>query len=485
MRFENLDIIMPKSHLSGSVLLGFHNELRVQARAEADLSDLERIERFAVAGKGILSCEIHGVFQEPHLSGHAHLSAFEFGGMRLGDLDTDVVLDPDGLGVTFPTAVFTKGESKYIANRLYLDFRKGRFSLSSTIELARLKLGDFYHVFGFEEDERFRPYEGVVKGKALLQYTNGFPGDSPSGTLLVDSVLDVEWASLNGYRFEKGKMLGKWVWRDWSKGYRGGELVVEKGMLQKGDGEVAFYGTMKEGGIVEFIVGGERIPIKAIEGIGDRWPSVEGEVEVIARASGPADQMVVDADLVLTKMGYAGRRLGDGRLYVRMTYDNDPWVQVTRGWEFERAPHEEACLYGRKGLATANWPEDPPIRTVDGWQRPLERPSAFIVCGNLLDGAVDIDLAIGRQSTYPIRGKVWIDELDLDRLLRGREEGVTQAWVKGSLDFLDGGIKDLPSLRGLAKLEEVVIERREAQIRSSQPILVAFNSGRLTIQQAL
>jgi len=489
VRFENLVADLPQSRIFADVVLGFHNELRVEARSDANLADLGNIDGFPVAGVGQLTCHIDGVFQDPRVVGHARFAGFEFYDFRLGDVDTDAVLDRDGQGVTFPHMTLVKRDSRYSAENLYLDFHQGRFAMRGALAFERMTLADFYHVFHFEEDERFAAYQGVIRGRANLSYTNGYPGDSPSGTLLTELDLSIPTASLNGYGFENGLFRGRWSWYDWSRSYRGGVLEIEHAELRKGEGIATLSGTMAREGVLAMTVSADRVSMRDVEGIGDRLAELDGVAGVTATVSGTADRMLVDADVGLYDVVYAGRSLGDGRAYVRMTYDDDPWVSVARTWTGQDVPQGEPCGHGRRGLALANWPEDPPIHTVDGPMRAMERPSAFLVCGSFMEGDVGFDLAIGRQSSYPLRGKIQLDDVDLSRFLpsvddelvaRASTEGVVRAMIR----FDDGGFRDPATLRGLARFNTLAIQRGELRLENVHPILVRFDRGVAQIAQA-
>lgn len=489
VRFENLVADLPRSRIYADVLLGFHNELRVEARSDANLSDLGSIDGFPVSGVGQLTCHIDGFFQDPRVVGHARFSGFEFYDFRLGDVDTDAILDRDGQGVTFPRMTLVKRDSRYSAEDLYLDFHQGRFAMRGALAFERMTLSDFYHVFHFEDDERFLPYQGVVRGRASLSYTNGYPGDSPSGTLLTELDLSVPTASLNGYGFEDGVFRGRWSWYDWSRSYRGGVLEIEHAELRKGQGLATVSGTMAREGVLSMTVGADRLSLRDVEGIGDRLGDLDGVAGVTATVSGTADRMLLGADVGLYDVVYAGRSLGDGRAYVRMTYDDDPWVSVARTWTGRDVPQDEPCGHARRGLALASWPEDPPLRTVDGPMRAMERPSAFLVCGSLLDGDVAVDLAIGRQSSYPLRGKVQLDDVELSRFLPNAEEDLvdrasTEGLVRAVLRFDDGGFREPETLRGVVRLNMLAIQRGELRLENASPIVVRFERGVARIARA-
>ncbi|MCA9608392.1 MAG: hypothetical protein KC619_22440, partial [Myxococcales bacterium] len=206
IRFENLVGTLPHTTIRGNVLLGFHNEFRVDARTDnLDLRDITPLDRWPIQGVGSAHCSIEGTFQDPHVTGQVTLANFVFDDFRLGDVRSDdMLLDPDGLGVRFGMVHATKEDSRYRVEDLYIDFHRDRFEMTGLLHADELRLRDFYHVFHLEEDERYLPYQGVARGQASLHYTNGFPEDRPSGTLEVDMNLDFPSATLNDYAFTDG-----------------------------------------------------------------------------------------------------------------------------------------------------------------------------------------------------------------------------------------------------------------------------------------
>src|SRR5690606_11093715 len=226
---------------------------------------------------------IDRTFQDPHVAGHVQLNDFLFDTFRLGTIESDVVLDPDGMGARFAMVHATKGESRYRAEDLYLDFHDDRFAMTGLVHLDGLLLADFYHVLGFEEDERFTSYQGLARGQASVRYTNGYPGDAPSGTLDVDLNLSFDWTSLDDFRFEDGRLVGRWRWLDWDRGARGAELTIAHLTLAKGAGTLALDGDMHLGGALEMDVVADRIALSELEGIGDRLPGLDGVASVVGR----------------------------------------------------------------------------------------------------------------------------------------------------------------------------------------------------------
>lgn len=485
VRFTDVLGELPRSRLHGDVHLGFDNKLEVRARAEvADLRDITPLDRFPLAGVGDARVLIEGTFQDPHVTGHLRLADFLFDDFELGNVESDAELDMDGLGVRFAMVSAVKNESRYRVEDLYLDFHHDRFAMNGLLHADGLALRDFYSVFGFEDDERFAPYQGLARGDANISYTNGFPDDSPSGTLVVDMNIGFDWASLNDYAFTDGRLVGRWRWLDWSRGAAGAELAIAQLSLQKGEGTITLDGRMSLGGNLRMNAVADRIALSELEGVGDRLPELDGVASAIGRIGGTFDLMRAEFDVGVTNVTYDGRALGDGRFYVRHTDREDPWITAARAWDRADLPGE-ACAYGRTGLAYSDWPADPPVQTVDGPQERLSRPMAFVICGSGLDDRLAVDLAIGRTEPLPVRGIVRLDGLDLSPLLPQTSDGRRiDGRMSGLLAFDRGALRNPETLQGAVVLSEVRLQQDDLEVHNVRPVELVFDDGELAVNKA-
>lgn len=485
VRFENLVGDLPHSRIRGSVLLGYDNQLRVSARVETlDLRDITPLDQFPIQGTGSARCDIDGTFQEPHVTGHLTLANFVFDGFRLGDIESDALLDPDGMGVHFAMVEAVKNESRYRIEDLYLDFHRNRFELTGQLHADTLHLSDFYHMFGFEEDERFTPYQGVVRGQASLHYTNGFPDDSPSGTLEVEMNLDFPTVNLDGYAFTDGRVVGHWRWLDWSRGAQGAEMTIAHLSLRKGEGTITLDGRMTLGGNLSFNMIADQLALSELEGVGERLPGVEGVGTAIGSIGGTVDVMRASFDVGVSNVTYDGLPLGDGRFYVRLADTEDPYVAEAGDWVQDELPGD-GCAHARYGLAHSDWPADPPIRTVDGMEPRLVRPMAFLVCGRGLDDRLIVDLAVGRTELLPLRGELRFDNLDLGPMLPRTPDGQRlEGSVSGVIAIVAGAVRRPETLQGTVRLSAVRIAQADLEVRNLRPIELAFKDGELAIHEA-
>ncbi len=485
VRFEQLVGVLPRSRIRGDVLLGFDNQLHARVRAEvADLRDIAPLDQFPIAGLGDAQVAIDGTFQDPTITGHVRLDDFLFDEFQLGNLESDATLNPDGLGVHFPMVAAAKNESRYRVQDLYLDFHQNRFALDGTLHLDGLSLLDFYRVFGLEEDERFEPYQGLMRGQAEIRYTNGYPDDAPSGTLDTELSLGFDWVSLNDYRFTDGHLAGRFRWLDWSVGARGAELTIAALSLQKGEGTVVLDGRMSLGGHLRMDAVADHVAISELEGIGDRLPGLDGVATAIGHIGGTFDVMHADFDVGVTNLTYDGHALGDGRFFVRLTDRDDPWVVEARPWD-RASPPEEPCARARVGLAHANWPPDPPVMTVDGPEEQLSRPMAFLICGTAFEDRLTVDMALGRTEPLPVRGAITLDHLDLSPLLPTGSDGQrTEGAVSGTFAFDDGAFRRPETLAGSVVLTEVRAGQSDMEIRNRRNVELTFADGQLSVDKA-
>jgi hypothetical protein len=422
IHLQDIGIELPSSHLLATVLLGFDNQLRVHAKAiDWSLGDSSPLLQFALGGRGSFDLDIDGTFSDPVIRGRMNTREFAFGGFGFGDLDTEFEIDRDLMGVRFARINARKNDSRYAVVHGFLDFRKDAFRAGGELAIDQLALADFYKVFHYDGDERYEGYQGTVRGSANIDYTLGYPGDSPNGTMTTDIDVAIPRATLDEYTFTDGHFTGQWRWLDHEQGYRGGILGIERMFLHKGNGTVNLSGRMALGGALDLVVVGDKLAVRELEGLKDRVPDLNGTLSVSGVVKGDAAIPHADLELAATGLTIRGEPLGDGRAYVRLTDKEDPWIAEALKWPEGAPPKDAECGHGREGLARGVWPEDPPMKTVDGPQPHLDRPMAWVMCGQALGGQVHADLAIGRTQVYPLRGLVSFDRLSFGDLLpRGR-----------------------------------------------------------------
>lgn len=486
VRFEGIDAELAHSRLTGSVMLGFDNDLRVAVTTDrVDLRDATPLVGFPIGGIGSATVDVTGTFSDPVVRGHIAFRDFSFDTFPLGNIESDAQLENDGYSVRFPEVVAQKNDSRYHVRDLFLDFRDPGLQITGTVATDRFTLADLYHVFHYQEDERFTSYQGIVRGEARMRYTLGYPGDSATGTLDVDMDLAIPEATLNGFAFTDGRFLGRWRWLRYEQGYRGGELDIEHLSLRKGPGTVTASGRMGLDGVLRLSAAADQIEVRDTEGLHDRLPDLSGSYGVVADIGGTLEVPRAHLDVTASGLAWGDVHLGDGRAYVRLTDREDPWVAEALAWDERRPPDGVPCARARLGLARGRWRADPPLRTIEGLRPRLERPMAFLVCGEALGGQVRVDLAIGRTEVYPLRGMVALRDLTLDPYLPQGEGGERlRGSVSGGIWFRGGAMLEDESLVGRVRLDRLEVAQRDLSLRNAGTVDVAFDRGSFVIHQA-
>lgn len=481
---HDVDVTLPNSRLRvDEVLLGFDNDLRVRARAlQWTLADSSPLLDFALGGTGTFSVDVGGTFSDPTVRGRVDVDDFSFYSFQFGSIGTDFELDRSLQAVRFPSIDAIKRESRYRVADGFLDFNEDRLHTGGKVEISKLVLADFFHIFHWENDERYAPYAGWAKGTIGLDYTLGYPGDTPRGTLVTDIELAVPEVTAHAFGFRDGEFSGRWTWRDHEQGYRGGELEIRRFFAHKGTGTLSLSGRMRPGGLLDIVAIGDHISLRDTEGVREGAPSLRGSYAATATVKGTLANPRADVDLSITGLSIDGEPIGDGRAYVRLTDKSDPWIRAALGWTPGAPPANEPCGHAREGFARGEWPPDPLLRTSDGLLPPLDQPMAFVICGDALGGQVRADVAIGRTDIYPVRGLLTLRDLDLGRLLpRGKGRAPMRGGISGEARFRDGALGAPETLVADVRLEDVRAGQLDVELRNDGPIVVHLDRGNFVI----
>ncbi|MCG8557613.1 MAG: translocation/assembly module TamB domain-containing protein [Proteobacteria bacterium] len=487
IHLQNLRADAPRSVLHASVLLGFDDRLRAHVHSRRlDLRDVSPLADFPIAGIGEFVAEVVGSYRDPKVSGRLNMHDFAFNTFPLGDVESAAIMEKGGHAVRFPSVRAVKRGSRYRVDDMLLDFSNDRFEATARLLAHKLLLRDFYHVFHYGQDERFKPYQGEVNGRAQVHYTHGFPGDSRAGTLVADVDVVIPQVNLKGFLFDRGHFRGRWKWLDHYEGYEAGILSVEHASLRKGPGTVKLSGSMRLGAKLDMVVVADRIRFGDTEGLADRLPDLSGTYGVSGTLGGTLALPRADLDVVATGTAWKGMALGDARAYVRLTDPEDPWVKQALAWKPGKPPADAKCGHAREGLARGRWPADPALRTVNGPQPALVRPQAFLVCGSGLGGALRADLAMGRTLVYPLRGLVAFDSLPVasfvvPRSLHARD---LHGLVTGTVTLHDGAMLEPHTLVGDVYLDRVTVGQRDVQLRNDSPLALRVEQGAFRIGHA-
>jgi translocation and assembly module TamB len=486
IHLNDIDIELPNSRLNVTVLLGFDNALRLHAEGlDWSLGDCSPLIDLPLGGRGSFSAEVAGTFSDPVVRGHVKVAGYAFNNFDFGDVETDFEVDRDLMGVHFPHIDAVKGQSRFAIDQGFLDFRKDAFRTGGQATIERLALADFYRIFHYDGDERYDPYQALVDGKVDLDFTLGYPGDSPNGTMVAGIDLAIAEASLDGYAFQEGRFVGRWKWLDHERGYESGELTVEQMWLRKGAGTLSVSGKMGQGGALDFVTVGDKLSVRDAEGLRDHIPGLTGTLALTGTVKGTPKKTRADLEVSGTGLALSGEPIGDGRAYVRLTDKSDPWIAEALTWRQGAPPKEAPCGHGREGLARGQWPEDPPLHTREGPETALDQPMAFVVCGHALDGQLAVDMAVGRTKQYPLRGRIGLVDLNFSKLLpRVRAHNPLHGSVSGTLSLHDGSALQPQTLAGELLLTKLEAGELNVEMKNKGPLAIRFDRGSFEVQSA-
>jgi translocation and assembly module TamB len=481
---QNIDVQMRNSKLRVSeVLLGFDDELRVRAVGDLlDLRDVTPLVGFPLGGQGTFDVHVDGTFQDPKVGGKLAFNDFAFNTYPFGNIQSEYVLEQDLEAVRFPLLTAKKNSSRYNAKDFTIDFRNHRIAITSALHFDRFAMQDFYHVFHYEQDERYLPYQAIVSGDSTLKYTMDFPGDSPRGTLRIDMDLGLREIELSGFAFASGNFDGRFTWFDHQLGYKGAELLVERFALHKADTTLHISGKMAREGKLDMVAVADRISVRDTEGLAERLPELSGSYGATGTIKGTAAVPLAELEILTNDLRYSGQPIGDSRAYVRLTGKQDPWVQEALKWPEHEPPAGAVCPHAREGLARGVWPEDPPIRTADGLIPALDAPMAYLLCGESLDRRLAFDMAIGRTSSYPLRGQLRFNRYQFGKLIPGQRKQAATGSLTGLLRLHGGAMLTPTSLEGDLAIDAVKFSQLGVTFENKGPIRAQFSQGAFTLE---
>lgn len=485
LRFLDLDVQTEHSRLRCDTSISFGSTFSVHATSDhLDVLDVSPLTTFPLAGVGELEVTLDGEYSDPRLAARGFFRGFAFDSMPLGDIEVDAEFEEGASVVHFPRIRGVHGDTRYVVNDLRIDLTRS-IEIDAQLDFEVVTFEDMYRTFHMEEDERFDPYIGMGHGSVRAHYTMDLPEDGPTGTLVTDIDLTIDRATLAGFAFEDGSFRGQLRWFDFTEGFDGAEVDVDEFTLRKGLGSLAVAGSIGRNGALDLRMVADRIALEDTEGLREDWPLLEGEYGVLGTISNSLAAPHMDLDLTISNVTWAGRRVGDGRAYVKLTDQFDPWIRAAADLDPDDPAQRGECVRGRLGLLNANWPPDPPARTPHGPVVGLEHPEAFVICGSGLGGSLDLDLALGFTSVFPHRGRVTMNHLDLGPFLDPTQDANSpHGHVTGAVDLLAGDLQVEHTSTGRIRLDELALDASGVSIRNQGPWDISLRRGTVKFESA-
>jgi translocation and assembly module TamB len=470
LRFENLHGRLPHSDIMCTVHVGFDDKLSVVASSDnLDLRDATGLMGEPIAGVGAFTLDVGPTYEHTGLTGTLDLKDMVFWGNPVGHVKTTAVLEKEGSAVRFVGMDVTKNESHYVVDSMLLDFSE-ELVLEASARFDKLTLADFYHSVAIADDPDFTTYQGTLKGKADARYTLGFKSDGPDGTLVIDGDLDVVEAHGYGVKFDGGKLDATFTWSDIQAGTRGARLDLRELHLTKARGALLARGTMGLGGGLHLTLLGEALRARDLEALRQNGLPLEGELNLAGTVRGTLDVPEIALDLELVGMQLGSRPLGDGNAKLHITHRADPWVQRALGFDEAAPPRGEPCPRARRALARAGWSTG--VRA-DGSRAPAQ---ALLLCGPLLAGRLETDLAIGLDPDVSLRGEVSLQAIPTAWFVPEGEGKLSalEGSVSGSARFDGGDLMHPDSLVGLVELTQLAVGGQTPWLTNDGPLRVAL-----------
>ncbi|HQF21857.1 MAG TPA: translocation/assembly module TamB domain-containing protein [Polyangiaceae bacterium] len=398
VEFQNSRVEFGKSSLNVFTSLGFANEFRlvVSKGSRIDLEDINPLLDIPWKGKADVTTDITGVFDEPLIQGDVAIEGFEFADMALGDLQrAKVRFQPMVMDITDVHGV--KGYSAYHVPTMRVDFTgPAPVVADANLRSSAFDIRDFFAIFHFDKDPRFKDIFGVAAANAQLHYEQGGPRDRCGGGWLgvqVDG--SIKQLELFEEKFDGGSFELDYEWFDREAQDLGVSADIRSIVLRKGKGTVLGQGTIRPGGIIRGRAAVSHVPLSTIDTLGSLGAWLDARVSAVADVRGTLDRLEADIDVQVSPLQLGTATLPASHVFVKLTPIDPPVRVIGRT---------------RCGLPIGA-PFDPVAYAKDA---PL---GVFDVQGELFGGQVIVqDVQLTRQTRKVATGTIVARALDLGKI---------------------------------------------------------------------
>lgn len=421
VKFTDVHATLPHSRIDGgSVSLGFHNDLRVDApRIHADFVDLSPIGPVVLHGQLQASAHIGGTFTHPTPEGDIQaVSGLEVASVSFGDVAAGhVTVDVPKTEVEFAGVRAQRRDSTYEVPTAKLSFGGTRgFVVDAVGTSGGFGLRDMLSMFALDDDPRFDGLDASIAMRAGVHVALGGPEDAcGDGYVSVDAKGHLSRVLLYGERFAQGDADGSLRWHDRGQGLAGADIdvrsfVLEKtrssaGAATKTPGTVLGSASVRRGGALAANVIVEGLPLSSLDALGRYANDVEGSLSGVAQVTGDLDDFHPDA-------GFAARAeltVSDTR--VRNVALPASHVDVRMTHHLEQEKH----TLGRTRCGAPIGPSfDKSVYVAD-----TASHGEWTIGGELLGGSVRAQhVVVTRAKSPAVSGRISLRGLDLGLLAR-------------------------------------------------------------------
>ncbi len=407
LSFENINVAFGTTRIRGRTLIGFKDELEVDATADPiDLSDISPLAKFPLAGVGKANVKITGKTNDPIGEGTASFDGFVFDVFPLGNLDS-VVAHFRGQSIELSGIEALYGESRYAVPSMRIDLAPrggGEVTLDALVKSDDFQLDDLYDIFKMREDPRWKDIQGHLAFSTAVHLAAGGP-DDPCGTAHLGLDLDARVLALDlfGERFDGGAAQADLDWWDFNAGGLGMDLTLRAATLKKkGGGTIVTSGRIDRGGKLNLAVTASAVSLASLSSMPTLNVPVDARIDATANVGGTFDTMAIDADVYANSLMIGEDAVGRSHLHVKRT--------PTPGIADPPPPDARGCYRGRRF---------PPFDLARYQSDPVE--GEYSITGEMLDGAVAFsDLRVTDARNRVARGNVSLRALPLGPLVNVR-----------------------------------------------------------------
>ncbi len=429
VQFKNAHGDLAHSHVEGGfVLLGFHNDLRVEvAKAHVGLQDITPLAGIPIAGTADVKVDVGPTMGDPKVTGEGSIQGFSIAGMPFGNITTvhaEVEPGPDSQVLVVKNVKAQKNKSTYEMPQGRVEFGGGAsMRMDANVLAQKMNLRDLLDVFSLADDPRFDGIDGDLSGDTNFHFALGGKEDECGGGFIsLHTSPHLSAVELYGEKFDDGDADIDLRWKDRLAGFAGADVDVHAFTLHKvrreKDGQT--FGSLlgsasiKPGGILHGNVVLEGVPLSRLQTLGPVAPELEGTLSGLAQVGGTLDAFTADADVDVSPVHVRSGDLGASKLHVTVT----------------QLPSKANIIGKTQCGGPIGGPFDKAAYVAD-----TSSHGTYVVSGDLFGQQVHIDrITATRAKQMEITGDLKLNKLALETLVKsaGLSEG-TLSKLKGEL----------------------------------------------------
>jgi hypothetical protein len=480
-RFDAVQIGLGRSRLRGNASATAFGKLDAELRSDDfDLADLGAVWNMAIAGHGPITLSAHIGQAAPAIQANLSLAAAAIGGKQLGQLTADLRLDPATGRLNVEHAEANSPERHVVADGSTLDFEStGVARAQAKLRVLRLPLRELYRALGAADDPVLARLQGSAAGSADFVYggaSSDRPGAKlrptaaiagaapPSESAALDLALALQLTAIDlaGYAFDRGSLSARIAIPDRTRGLAAGTLALSQLTLRAAAGTLDLSGEIRRG-TLDMKLGLRGLPLERAPWLRSRSRTLlTGVIDGRGTLSGEASNTRADLQLGLDELRLIGEPLGRVQLQAQLR---------TAG--ASSTGDAATCHESRGALASTAF----------------RGASAWLFCGDGLDGHLHVDLALGNGVARPVRGTVTLAEFALGPFLRGLQSPAADAashrsTLSAALELSGGGLADPEQLSGVLRVQKLTLGTGDARLESAAPFEIRARDGVLSLAAA-